>query len=113
MPVRPPKVHMPPQKALRAFETWDMRPRYPDHNRLNVPALVIVGGHEPQKTIELSYEWHQQLTGSEFAILQDAYHGASPAQDGAVGDERAAVVVAAASLAQARLTRYASVADRP
>jgi 3-oxoadipate enol-lactonase len=64
-------------KALRAFETWDMRPRYPEHNRLNVPALVIVGGHEPQKTIELSYEWHQQLTGSEFAILQDAYHGAA------------------------------------
>jgi len=49
-------------------------------NRLPVPALVIVGGHEPQKTIELSYEWHQQIKDSEFAILPDAYHGAAREQ---------------------------------
>ena len=47
------------------------------HNRLNVPALVIVGGHEPQKTIELSYEWHQQIPGSEYTVLPDAFHGAA------------------------------------
>ena len=40
---------------------------------MDIPSLVIVGGHEPQKTIELSYEWHQQIPGSEFAILPDAY----------------------------------------
>ena len=64
-------------KGLRVLRDWDMRPHYPALNRLDVPTLVIVGGHEPQKTIELSYEWHQQIGGSEFAILQDAYHGAA------------------------------------
>jgi 3-oxoadipate enol-lactonase len=64
-------------KALRAFYSWDMRPRYPEHNQLMVPTLVIVGGHEPQKTIELSYEWHQQIPGSEYTILPDAFHGAA------------------------------------
>jgi 3-oxoadipate enol-lactonase len=64
-------------KALRACYSWDMRPRYPEHNQLMVPTLVIVGGHEPQKTIELSYEWHQQIPGSEYTILPDAFHGAA------------------------------------
>ena len=64
-------------KMLRALRAWDLRPRYPELGRLQAPALVIVGGHEPQKTIELSYEWHQQIPGSEFAILPDAYHGAA------------------------------------
>lgn len=64
-------------KMLRSLGNWDIRPRYPELRRLNIPTLVIVGGHEPQKTIELSYEWHQQIPGSEFAILPDAYHGAA------------------------------------
>jgi pimeloyl-ACP methyl ester carboxylesterase len=64
-------------QALRVLRTWDLRPRYPDLNRMAIPTLVIVGGHEPQKTIELSYEWHQQIPGSEFAILPDAYHAAA------------------------------------
>ena len=64
-------------KALRALRDWDLRPRYPELRRLRVPALVIVGGHEPQKTIELSYEWHQQIPGSEFVILPSAYHAAA------------------------------------
>lgn len=55
----------------------DLRPRYPELNRLEVPALVIVGGHEPQKTIEVANEWHQQIPGSEYAILPDAYHAAA------------------------------------
>ena len=64
-------------KMLRSLGNWDIRPRYPELHRLTIPTLVIVGGHEPQKTIELSYEWHQQIPGSEFAILPDAYHGAA------------------------------------
>jgi pimeloyl-ACP methyl ester carboxylesterase len=64
-------------QALKALAAWDMRPRYPELNRLTVPTLVIVGGHEPQKTLELSYEWHQQIPGSEFAVLPNAYHAAA------------------------------------
>lgn len=64
-------------QALNALAAWDLRPRYPELNRLAVPTLVIVGGHEPQKTLELSYEWHQQIPGSEFAVLPDAYHAAA------------------------------------
>jgi pimeloyl-ACP methyl ester carboxylesterase len=64
-------------KALRALRAWDLRPRYPELRRLRIPALVIVGGREPQKTIELSYEWHQQIPGSEFLILPGAYHAAA------------------------------------
>lgn len=67
-------------QALRVLAAWDMRPRYPELQRLTVPTLVIVGGYEPQKTIELSYEWHQQIPGSEYAILPDAYHGAAREQ---------------------------------
>jgi pimeloyl-ACP methyl ester carboxylesterase len=64
-------------RMLRALGNWDVRPRYPELNTLQVPALVIVGGNEPQKTIELSYEWHQQIPGSEFMIMPGAYHGAA------------------------------------
>ena len=64
--------------GLRALCNWDIRPRYPELNQLNVPTLVIVGGHEPQKTIELSYEWHQQIPGSEFSILPDRLPRRSP-----------------------------------
>jgi pimeloyl-ACP methyl ester carboxylesterase len=66
-------------KMLRSLSprNWDLRPRYPELRRLDIPALVIVGGHEPQKTIELAYEWHQQIPGSEYAILPTAYHGAA------------------------------------
>ena len=51
-------------------------PRYPELRALQVPSLVIVGANEPQKTIELSYEWHQQMAGSEFVVLRDTYHAA-------------------------------------
>ncbi len=64
-------------KMLRALRAWDLRPRYPELQHLRVPALVIVGGREPQKTIELSYEWHRQIPGSEFVILPTAYHAAA------------------------------------
>jgi pimeloyl-ACP methyl ester carboxylesterase len=64
-------------KALRTMGAWDLRPRYPELNRLNIPTLLIVGGHEPQKTIELSYELHQQIPGSEYIILPGAYHAAA------------------------------------
>ncbi|HUG15598.1 MAG TPA: alpha/beta hydrolase [Thermomicrobiales bacterium] len=64
-------------RMLRSLGNWDIRPRYPELNRLTTPTLVIVGGHEPQKTVELSYEWHQQMQGSEFVLMPDAYHGAA------------------------------------
>ena len=64
-------------RMLRALGAWDIRFRYPELNRLSIPTLVIVGGHEPQKTIELSHEWSQQIPGSEFVIVPDTYHGAA------------------------------------
>lgn len=64
-------------RMIRALGRWDIRPRYAELQRLTIPTLVIVGGHEPQKTIEYSYEWHQQIPGSEFMIMPDAYHGAA------------------------------------
>ena len=64
-------------KMMRALRAWDLRPRYAELPGMQVPTLVIVGGREPQKTIELSYEWHRQIAGSEFAILPAAYHAAA------------------------------------
>ena len=64
-------------KMLNVLMDWDQRPRYPEMQRLNVPVLVIVGGNEPQKTIELSYEWSQQFKDSDFVILPNAHHGAT------------------------------------
>ena len=62
---------------LNVLMDWDQRPRYPEMRRLAVPVLVIVGGNEPQKTIELSYEWHQQFRDSDYVILPNAHHGAT------------------------------------
>ena len=42
-----------------------------------MPVLVMVGGNESQKTITLSYEWHQSIPGSEFVILPNTHHGAA------------------------------------
>jgi len=64
-------------KMLRALQAWDIRSRYQELQALTVPTLVIVGGHEPQKTIEYSYEWSQQFGDGEFKILPDAYHAAA------------------------------------
>jgi pimeloyl-ACP methyl ester carboxylesterase len=63
-------------KMLAVLGNWDQRPRYPELHRLDVPALVIVGGNEPQKTIEYSHEWSQQFTRGEFVILPNTYHNA-------------------------------------
>jgi len=67
-------------KMARAIDQWDIRPRYAELNALTVPALVIVGGHEPQKTVELAYEWHREMPKSEFFLMPDAYHGAAREQ---------------------------------
>lgn len=64
-------------KMLRVLLDWDQRPRYPEMQRLDVPVLVIVGGNEPQKTIELSYEWHLQFKNSDYVILPNTHHGAA------------------------------------
>jgi pimeloyl-ACP methyl ester carboxylesterase len=63
-------------KMYQALLEWDQRPRYAELNALQVPSLVIVGANEPQKTIELAYEWHQQFAQSEFVVLRDTYHAA-------------------------------------
>ena len=64
-------------KMLHVLDGWDQRPRYPELQRLDVPALVIVGGNEPQKTIEYSHEWSQQFKRGEFVILPNTHHGAA------------------------------------
>ncbi|HET9016833.1 MAG TPA: alpha/beta hydrolase [Thermomicrobiaceae bacterium] len=74
-------------KALAVLRDWDQRPRYPEMHRLAAPVLVIVGGNEPQKTIELAYEWHQQFADSDFVILPNTHHGA--ARENPIGWNRA------------------------
>ena len=63
-------------KMLHVLVGWDQRPRYPELARLETPALVIVGGNEPQKTIELAYDWHRQFKRSDFVILPNTHHHA-------------------------------------
>jgi 3-oxoadipate enol-lactonase len=64
------------RNMLEAMLDWDQRPRYSELRQLKVPALVMVGANEPQKTIELAYEWQQQFGKSEFVVLRDTYHAA-------------------------------------
>jgi len=61
---------------LKVLQAWDQRPRFAELQRLDIPALVIVGGNEPQKTIELSLEWSQQFQQSDFVILPNTHHNA-------------------------------------
>jgi 3-oxoadipate enol-lactonase len=63
-------------KMLPVLAGWDQSPRYGELARLDAPALVIVGGNEPQKTIELSLEWSQQFKTGEFIILPNTHHNA-------------------------------------
>lgn len=64
-------------RMLRAIRAWDVRPRAAELARLTIPVLVLVGGNESQKTVTMSYEWHQTIPGSEFIILPNAHHGAA------------------------------------
>ena len=64
-------------KALEVLAGWDQRPRYPELRRLDVPALVVVGGNEPQRTIELAHEWSGQFGRGEFVILPNTHHAAA------------------------------------
>ncbi len=63
-------------KMLHVLKGWDQSPRYPELHQLDIPALVIVGGNEPQKTLEYSHEWSQQFKRGEFVILPNTHHGA-------------------------------------
>jgi pimeloyl-ACP methyl ester carboxylesterase len=63
-------------KMLNVLAQWDQRPRYPELQALDVPALVIVGGNEPQKTIEYAYEWSQQFKRGEFVVMPNTHHNA-------------------------------------
>jgi pimeloyl-ACP methyl ester carboxylesterase len=64
------------RKMHRAILCWDHRPRYPDLHVLQVPALFMAGANEPQKTLELTSEWYQQVPGAELVVLRDCYHAA-------------------------------------
>lgn len=64
------------RKMHRALLRWDQRPRYADLQALRVPTLFIVGANEPQKTLELTMQWHQQVPDAELVILRDCYHAA-------------------------------------
>ena len=64
-------------KSLQVLAGWDLRPRFPELRWLSLPTLVIVGANEPQKTIELAYEWHLQYANSEFVILPETHHAAA------------------------------------
>jgi pimeloyl-ACP methyl ester carboxylesterase len=61
---------------LNVLSGWDQSPRYGELAKLDAPALVIVGGNEPQKTIELALEWSQQFKAGEFVILPNTHHNA-------------------------------------
>lgn len=74
-------------RSLRAIRAFDTRPRADEMARLPMPVLVMVGGNESQKTITMSYEWHQMIAGSEFYILKNAHHGA--AREDPIGWNRA------------------------
>jgi 3-oxoadipate enol-lactonase len=63
-------------KMHEAMLGWDQRPRYAELEALTVPSLVMIGANEPQKTLELAYEWHQHMAGSDFVVLRDTYHAA-------------------------------------
>jgi pimeloyl-ACP methyl ester carboxylesterase len=63
-------------KMLNVLAAWDQRPRYPEMARLDIPVLVIVGGNEPQKTLELSHEWSLQFKRGELVVLPNTYHNA-------------------------------------
>jgi pimeloyl-ACP methyl ester carboxylesterase len=64
-------------RMLRAIRAWDVRPRAAELADLKMPVLVLVGGNESQKTVTLSYEWHQMIPGSDFVIHRNAHHGAA------------------------------------
>jgi len=63
--------------AVNVLTNWDQRPRFPELNRLDVPALVLVGGNEPQKTIELAYDWSKEFKRGEYVVLPNTHHNAS------------------------------------
>ena len=64
-------------KSIAVLRNWDQRPRYPELNRLDVPALVLVGGNEPQKTLEYAYDWSKEFKRGEYVILPNTHHNAS------------------------------------
>jgi pimeloyl-ACP methyl ester carboxylesterase len=63
--------------AINVLTNWDQRPRYPELNALDVPVMVLVGGNEPQKTIELAYDWSKEFKRGEYVVLPNTHHNAS------------------------------------
>lgn len=63
-------------RAIAVLLDWDQRPRKADLAKIDVPALFIVGEHEPPSTIEGSRTWASWIPGAEFAVLPGAHHAA-------------------------------------
>ena len=67
-------------RMLEAAKAVDYRKEADALRRLeSIPTLIILGGNESQKSIELAYEWHKMIPGSEFAVLPNSYHMATVA----------------------------------
>ena len=63
--------------ATQQVKGWDQRPRAEELKAVKVPTLVLVGGNEPQMTIQLAYDWHKLIPNSEYIILPETHHSAS------------------------------------
>lgn len=77
-------------RAIAVLLTWDQRPRRAELGKIDVPALLIVGEHEPRTTIDGSREWASWIPGAELVVLRGAHHAApreaAPAWNAAVLD---------------------------
>ena len=77
-------------RAIAVLLDWDQRPRRAELATIEVPALLVVGEHEPRSTIDGCREWASWIPGAEFAILAGAHHAApreaAPAWNAAVLD---------------------------
>ena len=77
-------------RAIAVLLDWDQRPRRAELARADVPALFIVGEHEPRTTVDGSREWASWMPGAELVVLPGAHHAApreaAPAWNAAVLD---------------------------
>lgn len=63
--------------ALQAIRQFDVRSRAAELAAFTMPALVLMGANESQRSVMLAYEWHKMIGGSEFYMLPNAHHGAA------------------------------------
>jgi len=63
--------------ALQAIRAFDVRPRADELAAFKMPALVLMGANESQRSVTLAYEWHKMIADSEFYMLPNTHHGAA------------------------------------